>query len=248
MKRLGFTSVCALLLSIGILANPGYCAESPKPTEYTSTQAALAKITPNEALNKLIQGNKRFLSDKTINRNLLNLKRYTSKHGQAPSALVLSCMDSRGVPELIMDQGIGDIFTVRLAGNVIDSDQLGGMEYATKVVGSKLIVIMGHTKCGAVKGACEKVELGNLTQLLDKIEPAVETIKHNHDNKLACNDYAMVDQIAKQNVLNGIKQVKAESAIVKEMIKDNNVMIVGAMQNVETGQINFFDENGTEIN
>lgn len=245
MKILSSTLLLSLA-TLSIVSSPMAIA-GQKAAEYTSTKDHIQSITPNQALARLIDGNKRFLNDKTINRNLLNQKKYTAKKGQYPTALILSCMDSRGTPELTLDQGFGDIFTVRLAGNVIDSDQLGGMEYATKVVGSKLIVIMGHTNCGAVSGACSDVKLGNLTALLDKIKPAVEDIKDKHDGKISCDDAHTIDEIAKQNVLHGIKEVKEGSPIIKELLDNNTIMIVGAMHHLDTGKVDFFDENGTEL-
>ena len=199
-------------------------------------------------LDRLMEGNKRLLSNKMKKRDLLNQKKYTSTKGQAPASLILSCMDSRSAPEITFDQGVGDIFTVRLAGNVIDADQLGGMEFATNVVGTKLIVIMGHTKCGAVGGACSDVKLGNLTQLLDKIKPAVDVIKAKQEAKLACDDYKTIDLISRQNVLNSMKQVIEGSPLIKEQIESKKVMLVGAMHDISTGKVVFFDESGTDIN
>lgn len=214
---------------------------------YTSTKGMLEKITPEDSLKRLIEGNKRFIHNKPIQRNLLAQTKATSLKGQFASAVILSCMDSRGSPELIFDQGLGDIFSVRDAGNVIDSDQLGGMEFATKVMGSKLIVVMGHTKCGAVKGACQGVQLGNLTQLLNKIQPAVQEVKNKVNGQINCDDYHVVDEIAKQNVIDMIKDIKAQSSIVNNMIQNKKVMIVGAMHDLQTGKVEFFDENGNEI-
>jgi len=209
---------------------------------YTQTSESQKSMTADKALQILKEGNKRFADNSAKNRDLLQQAKLTSAKGQYPFAVILSCMDSRGSPELIFDQGIGDVFSVRLAGNVVDADQLGGMEYATKVVGSHLIVVMGHTSCGAVAGACSKVELGNLTQLLDKIQPAVTTVKKTKKvAELNCKDTAIVDEIAKQNVLNMIKEVKAKSPIVKELLKSGQVKIVGAMHNLKTGEITFIE-------
>lgn len=239
------TTLLAAIAALSIISS-AHAADS-KPAEYTVTQSKQESITPNQALERLMAGNKRFLNNTVINRDLLSQKIYTGKKGQFPTAIILSCMDARSAPELSFDQGFGDIFSVRLAGNVIDNDQLAGMEYATKLVGTKLIVIMGHTKCGAVGGACADVKLGNLTALLNKIKPAVNEIKAKHDGKIACDDYNTIDEIAKQNVLDGMKQVKEQSPLIKQQLADHSIMLVGAMQDLATGKIAFFDEQGTEL-
>ncbi|OAI48566.1 carbonic anhydrase [Gammaproteobacteria bacterium SCGC AG-212-F23] len=196
-------------------------------------------MTPAIALNLLKEGNSRFVSGKMKNRNFLQQAKLTKK-GQHPFAFILSCMDSRGSPELIFDQGIGDIFAGRVAGNVINDDQLGGMEFATQVMGAHIIVVMGHTSCGAVKGACSHVTLGNLTQLVNKITPAVNTVKKDsHTASLDCDKAETVDMIAKQNVLNMIQQITEKSPVVKKLVDDNQVIIVGAMHNLATGVVTF---------
>lgn len=218
---------------------------TPIPS-YTSTKEMLVNMSPDQALRRLEEGNSRFIENKSVQRNLLAQAKTTSL-GQFPSAVILSCMDSRGSAELIFDQGLGDIFSVRVAGNIIDSDQLGGMEFATKLMGSKLIVVMGHTRCGAVKGSCQGAELGNLTQLLQKIQPAVQTIKDQKNGKINCDDYHVIDQIAKQNVLDMIKSTKEQSPIIRDLLDNKKIMIVGAMHDLATGMVSFFDENGNEI-
>ncbi|MDR3492559.1 MAG: carbonic anhydrase [Gammaproteobacteria bacterium] len=234
--------ISTIILSTSVISETKYYV-----APYISTAKSLKMTTPEMALQKLIAGNMRFINNKVINRNLTNQAIKTSVKGQFPSALVLSCMDSRGIPELILDQGIGDIFAVRLAGNVIDSDQLAGIEYATKVVGTKLIVIMGHTQCGAVSGACQNVKLGNLTQLLDKIQPAVTAIRNQQDDKLDCADSETIDLIARENVLHMMKLVTEGSPITKDLIDNKKVMLVGAMQNIKSGKVTFFDSDGKEI-
>jgi carbonic anhydrase len=206
---------------------------------YTQSSEKLKKMTPAIALTLLQEGNARFVSGKMKNRNLLQQAKLT-KTGQHPFAFILNCMDSRGSPELIFDQGIGDVFAGRVAGNVINDDQLGGMEYATEVMGAHIIVVMGHTSCGAVKGACENVTLGNLTQLLQKIIPAVDTVKQTTQaSTLNCNDSATVNAIAKQNVLNMITQINEKSPVIKKLIDKKQVIIVGAMHDLSTGKIIF---------
>ena len=206
---------------------------------YTQSKEKLKLMTPATALTLLKEGNSRFIAGKMKNRNFLKQVKLT-KNSQFPFAFILSCMDSRGSPELIFDQGIGDIFSGRVAGNVIDDDQLGGMEYAVRVIGAHIIVVMGHTSCGAVKGACEKVKLGNLTQLLDKITPAANTIKkQSQDSSLDCNDSTIVNAIAKQNVMNMIQEISKRSSIIKSLVDKKQVVIVGAIQDLSTGQVTF---------
>lgn len=207
---------------------------------YTQTSESQKSMTADKALEMLKAGNTRFVNNTSKPRNFLQQARLTSKKGQYPFAVILSCMDSRGSPEIIFDQGIGDIFSVRLAGNVSDQDQLAGLEYATKIIGSHLIVVMGHTRCGAVAGACSNVEVGNLTQLLQKIEPAVTAVKRARNVKeLNCQDYQIVDEIAKQNVLNVIQEIKEKSSIIRDLVKSGNIRIVGAIQDLSTGEVKF---------
>ena len=213
----------------------------------TKTKATLESITPDLALKHLMDGNARFVNNRPMTRDLLKQAKATSLNGQFPAAVILSCMDSRGSPEIIFDQGLGDLFSVRVAGNVVDTDQMGGMEYATKVVGSKLVVVMGHTKCGAVKGACQGVTLGNLTALLNKIQPAVQQVKNTTKGDLDCNNYATEDKIARQNVLDMIEQIKMKSAIVRDQVANKQVLLVGAMHDLTSGKVIFFDENGQDI-
>lgn len=210
---------------------------------YTQTSESNKTMTPDKALQLLKEGNARFVAGSAKNRDLLNQAKLTSKKGQYPFAIILSCIDSRGSPELIFDQGIGDIFSTRLAGNVLDVDQLGGLEFATKAVGSHLIVVMGHTRCGAVAGACSGVQLGYLTQLLNKIKPAVEDIKKSKGTaKLDCKEATLIDEVAAQHVRNVISDIKRQSAIITALIKSGDVKIVGAMHDLRTGKVTFFDK------
>ena len=158
-----------------------------------------------------------------------------------PSAVLLSCMDSRNVPSLTLDQGIGDVFSIKVAGNVLNDDILASMEYGTAVVGANLIVVMGHTRCGAVVSSCKNVELGHITSLLDKIKPAVKTLK-NADPKGLCTDYTFVDRIAKQNVIDIVKAIPKRSPIIAKLLHDKKIEIVGGMYDVSTGKAVFFNE------
>lgn len=186
----------------------------------------------------LKEGNQRFLSNLRYNRNLLQQVNETST-GQFPFAVILSCIDSRTSAELIFDQGLGDVFSVRIAGNVLNDDILGSMEFACNVAGSKLVVVLGHSKCGAVKGACAHVEMGHLTGLLEKIQPSVEkvTIEKQH-----LKNEALVEEVAYENVLFQMNEVLSRSSILRGLYKQGKIGIVGAMYSVETGEVDFIAE------
>ncbi len=204
------------------------------------TQESQAEITPRTALQYLEQGNDRFIKNLKANRNLLEQVNATSE-GQYPFATVLSCIDSRTSAELIFDQGLGDIFSVRIAGNIVNTDIIGSMEFACKVAGSKLIVVLGHTKCGAIKGACDHIEMGNLTELLSKIQPAVyqeKTIVNDRNSK----NEQFVENVAKINVKRSVKSIIERSNILEKMIEDGEIGIVGAMHNIETGNVTFYKD------
>lgn len=205
----------------------------------TLTKEMQDKITPSMALDLLKDGNKRFINNLKVNRNLLQQANETSD-GQHPFAVILSCIDSRTSAELIFDQGLGDIFSVRIAGNIVNEDILGSMEFACKVAGSKIIVVLGHTKCGAVKGACDHVEMGNLTSLLSKIRPAVDDENSTIENRNSQNDI-FVENVAAINVKRTVKAIMERSAILNEMIATKQIGIVGGIHNITTGEVNFFD-------
>lgn len=184
------------------------------------------------------EGNGRFVNNLHYNRNLLQQVNDTS-NGQFPFAIVLSCIDSRTSAELIFDQGLGDIFSVRIAGNVLNEDILGSMEFACNIAGSKLIVVLGHSKCGAVKGACSHVEMGHLTTLLDKIQPAVEKVE-DVGGEIAFDE--KVEAVARENVHLQLGEVLQRSPILKALYRDGKIGLVGGMYSVETGQVEFYDE------
>lgn len=215
----------------------------------TLTKEQQEAITPSMALQLLLDGNKRFVNNLKINRNLLQQANETSD-GQHPFAVILSCIDSRTSAELIFDQGLGDIFSVRIAGNVVNEDILGSMEFACKVAGSKIIVVLGHTKCGAVKGACDHVEMGNLTSLLQKIAPAVKEETTTKENRTSANS-EFVENVAALNVKQTVKLISEQSAILKEMIESGAIGIVGGIHEIATGEVNFFPETlsvGVDMN
>ena len=196
-------------------------------------------VTPQQSLAFLKEGNQRFLNNLRINRNLLQLVNETAEQ-QFPFAAILSCSDSRISPELIFDQGLGDIFSIRLAGNIASENAIGSMEYACKYLGSKLIVVMGHTSCGAVKGACADFELDCLNELLDHIRLAIDHetttfVGRNADNK------TFVNNVARLNVVHNIEIIMRRSAILRGMIEDGEVDIIGAMYHIETGKVSFLE-------
>jgi len=198
-------------------------------------------ITPRGALQRLKEGNFRFVNNLKLNRDLLEQVNDT-KDGQWPFAAILSCMDSRTSAELIFDQGLGDIFSIRIAGNVITPGILGSLEYATAVAGSKLILVLGHTGCGAIKGACDNVQFGNLTTLLQKIRPSVET-EDTVGGDRSSNNPEFVNAVAKLNVHNSVKQIMNHSEVVRNLVAENKVAIVPAMYDVATGQVMFYDKD-----
>lgn len=200
----------------------------------TQTKHTQDNLTPKDAHAILVEGNKRFAQNKKTQRNFQDQVLETSQ-GQFPFAVILSCIDSRVPAELVFDQGIGDIFSVRVAGNIVNKDILGSMEYACKIAGSKIVVVMGHTKCGAVTAACQNVELGNITALLDKIKPAVDIIKAEN----AALDDTAIDKVSKVNVKLSIDCIRAGSPILLEMEKNNEIEIVGALYNLANGQVEF---------
>lgn len=206
----------------------------------TLTKEMQAAITPSKALELLKEGNLRFVSNLKINRNLLQQANETSD-GQHPFAVILSCIDSRTSAELIFDQGLGDIFSVRIAGNIINEDILGSMEFGCKVAGSKIIVVLGHTKCGAVKGACDHVEMGNLTALLTKIRPAVDDETQTRENRNSGNA-AFVENVSVINVKRTVSSIMQRSPILKEMIENGEIGIVGGSHDITTGEVTFFPE------
>jgi carbonic anhydrase len=210
----------------------------------TLTKEMQAAITPEKALQLLKEGNKRFVNNLKINRNLLQQANETSE-GQYPFAVVLSCIDSRTSAELIFDQGLGDLFSVRIAGNIVNEDILGSMEFACKIAGSKMIVVLGHTKCGAVKGACDHVEMGNLTALLSKIRPAVDDETTVNENRTSTNS-EFVEKVANINVKRTIRSILERSPILKEMVESGKIGIIGGSHEISTGVVTFFEPNNPD--
>jgi carbonic anhydrase len=206
----------------------------------TLTKELQDSISPRKALELLKDGNERFINNLKANRNLLEQVNDT-RDGQFPFAIILSCIDSRTSAELIFDQGLGDIFSVRIAGNIVNTDILGSMEFACKVAGSKLIVVLGHSKCGAVKGACDHVEMGNLTELLSKLQPAVYQENKVVTNRTSTN-IEFVENVAQINVKRSVKNIIERSFILEQMVENGEIGVVGAMHNIETGEVTFYDD------
>ena len=205
------------------------------------TKETQATMTPEKALQFLKEGNVRFQNNLKANRNLLEQVNAT-KEGQFPFATILSCIDSRVSAELVFDQGLGDIFSVRIAGNFVNEDILGSMEFACKLAGTKLIVVLGHTSCGAIKGACDHAEMGNLTKLIQKITPAVNAVAEPKDESLRnSGNLDFVDEVSKKNVELTIERIHNESPILSEMEKNGEIKIIGAMYDITSGEVNFYE-------
>ncbi len=206
------------------------------------TLESQSSITPTKALAFLKEGNLRFIQNLKVNRNLLQQANET-REGQWPFAAILSCIDSRTSAELIFDQGLGDIFSIRVAGNIINTDIIGSLEFACRVAGSKLIVVLGHSNCGAVKGACDHLEMGSLTELLSKIQPAVydETLT-TEVNKRNSKNITFVENVATLSVKRSVRSIINRSYILEQMIEKGEVAIIGAKHDLETGRVEFLDD------
>lgn len=205
------------------------------------TKETQATMSPDKSLQTLKDGNKRFQENLKVSRDLMDQVNDTSK-GQFPFATILSCIDSRVSSELIFDQGMGDVFSVRIAGNFVNEDILGSMEFACKLAGTRLIVVLGHTACGAVKGACDNAKLGNLTTMLEKITPAVDAVKEPADSSLRnSKNIDFVNTVSAMNVRMTMDRILAESEVLAEMNKNGEIKIVGGMYDIHTGAVNFYE-------
>ena len=203
------------------------------------TQQTQEAMSPDTALQALKDGNKRFVTSTQVSRDLMQQVADTST-GQYPFATVLHCIDSRVSAELVFDQGVGDLFSIRIAGNFVNEDILGSMEFATKLAGTKVVVILGHTACGAVKGACDHAKLGNLTGMLEKIAPAVSAVKDPQDAALRTSgNIDFVNRVAIKNVHMAIDNLRSMSPVLKQMEDAGDIKIVGAMYHIENGQVTF---------
>jgi carbonic anhydrase len=206
----------------------------------TLTKELRDRLTPREAIEVLKAGNQRFVNNLKAHRNLLEQVNETSD-GQYPFAAILSCMDSRTSAELIFDQGLGDIFSLRVAGNILNDDILGSLEFATKIAGSKVILVLGHTKCSAITAACDNVQLGTLTTLLEKIKPVIasetETIKERNGK-----NSSFVFNVTLLNVRMTMAKIQKQSAIVSELLRSGKIGLAGGIYDVDTGKVDFFNE------
>lgn len=208
----------------------------------THTSETQASVTPLLALQFLKQGNARFVNNLRASRDLLQQANQT-RDGQWPFATIVSCIDSRTSAELIFDQGLGDIFSVRIAGNVINTDIIGSLEFACHVAGSKLIVVLGHTSCGAIKGACDHVELGNLTELLSKIQPAVYQENQTLDPAIRnAKNATFVENVADINVRRSVQAIVNRSTILEHLIAAGKVGIIGGKHDLASGEVTFFGD------
>jgi carbonic anhydrase len=201
------------------------------------THAQRDKMTPQQIIEVMKEGNERFRREERKNRNYLREQKASAK-GQYPAAVLLSCIDSRAPAEVIMDLGIGDIFNCRVAGNVENEDILGSMEFACKLAGAKVVLVMGHTACGAIKGAIGDAQLGNLTGLLAKIKPAVEATTYTGDR--SASNYSFVDAVARRNVELTMADIRKDSPVLAELEANGSIKITGAMYNLATGAVEFF--------
>jgi len=206
----------------------------------TLNKQAQDNLTPQKAYQILVDGNQRFVSNLRFNRNLLQQVNETSD-GQYPFAIVLSCIDSRTSAELVFDQGLGDIFSARIAGNVLNEDILGSMEFACKVAGSKLIVVLGHTKCGAIKGACSHVQMGHLTGLLSKVAPAMHAVEQREGASLSPE--SAVELVAVENVRCQLRSILDRSPILEHMYQEGSLGLVGGVYSVDSGEVTFLEEH-----
>ena len=244
MKKILFASLSACFFA----AFSAHAADAPaaqkavKPGTFCDIQEAKAcqdAVTPDMIMKRFQSGNARFVSGKPRNQNALKNVKATAA-GQYPLASVVSCIDSRAPAEMVFDQGIGDLFNARVAGNIVNEDILGSLEFAHKLAGAKLLVVMGHTSCGAIKGACDDAKMGNLTGLLSKIKPAATAVTADIKDRSSKN-YAFVEMVAENNVKMTVETIREKSPILREMEQKGEIKIVGAMYDVKTGKVTWYD-------
>jgi carbonic anhydrase len=224
--------------TVGIAAAVGMAGASvgSVPAYADLTKEQRDKLTPAEIIEQMKAGNERFRAGKPRHRDLMSEAKATAK-GQYPAAIVFGCVDSRVPAEVVLDYGIGDIFSGRVAGNIADEDIMGSMEFACKAAGAKVVLVMGHTACGAIKGAIDDVKLGNLTALLAKIRPAVEATQYSGER--TAKNYAFVDAVARKNVELTIAKIREQSPVLRELESSGSIKIAGSMYNLETGVVDF---------
>jgi carbonic anhydrase len=227
-------SIC--MVSIGTKVS----AKDEDSRGHTMTKEQRDKLSPQEVIKRIKEGNQRFLKGSPIKRDDLQDQAKTAG-GQYPEGVVLSCIDSRVPASIVFDTGIGDVFNARVAGNFVNTDIAGSLEFSCKVAGAKVIIVMGHTRCGAISGACDGVELGNITSMLANIKPAVDAVQ-DVEGKRSSENSEFVEAVAKANVLMTMKKIKEISPVLKEMADKNEIAIIGCMYDLETGKATFYDD------
>jgi carbonic anhydrase len=241
LKQLSYFAV--LLIFITGCSKDQQKVTEPVKTETKRNDSALTKekqtnLTVEEIVQQFKDGNERFLKGTTIQNNFLQQVEQTGNQGQFPKAIVLSCIDSRGPAEVLFDKGIGEIFGTRVAGNYADEGVIGGIEYACKVAGAKVIIVLGHTDCGAVKSACDNVKLGNITYIMDELKPAVDSVKGFTDDRTSKNK-DFVKEVMKKNVQLTMKKILNMSEILSGMEKEGKIVVIGGIYDVNTGKVDF---------
>ena len=243
MKTLVAFPPLVLMLFVAASAQqsaPAKAPAKPQAAAIAQTKETQAAITPQTALQMLKDGNQRFVSGTMKKRDLTKQVKATST-GQFPFATIVSCMDSRAAPELIFDQGIGDVFSPRIAGNFVNDDIIGSLEYGSGAVGARVIVVLGHSDCGAVKGACDNVKLGDLLPAtLASIKPAIDAVPNDGSPRNSKN-YAFVQRVADMNVTLAVKRIRDKSSLLRGMADKGEIKIVGAMLDVKTGKVTFVE-------
>jgi carbonic anhydrase len=238
--RVFFSTLLSILPAIAGCTQQGN-APSPTPVSTTIDKTEQSAITPDAALARLKDGNQRFITGQSLHRDYPAQVKATAA-GQYPFAAVLACMDSRTAPEIVFDQGIGDLFVVRIAGNYAQTDIIGSLEYAAKVAGAKLIVVMGHTECGAIKGACDNVSLGNLTTVIQALQPAVNDVKDIQEDRTSRNK-KFVRLVTEANIRRTVAKLRADSPILRDLEQSGQIKIIGALNDISTGQVFFYELN-----
>lgn len=236
---LAVVSVASLFLAAASGCSTGGAGTSTHAHTAAMSSEKQKAMTPDQALARLADGNRRFVQGTSLRRDL-GAQRAATAPGQHPFAVVLSCIDSRSAPEIVFDQGIGDIFSPRIAGNYANTDILGSMEFATKVAGARIVVVVGHTACGAVMGACDNVELGNLTTVIRAIRPAVDATPGAGADRSSGNE-AFVLAVTETNVRRTVDRIRSESEILRDLERSGQIKVVGAMHDLATGRVTFLN-------
>jgi len=241
-RDLKLVTLLAFLATTLLLSGCSTASSNGSPSAVaTQTRENQAATTPAQALALLEAGNERFASGQMIHRDLQRQVKEASR-GQYPFAAVVTCLDSRTTPEFMFDQGVGDIFSARVAGNIINEDILGSLEFATKVSGAKLIAVIGHTNCGAIKGACDDVQLGHLTSLLARIQPAVNAVQTAPGEARSSKNHDFVEKVAEMHVRLTLKAIREQDPILNDMIDRGQIGLVGGIYDLETGKVTFFKD------